>query len=364
MWPTCTTEPISLLDSDGKPLEEIKHDLTEDDLRRMYHLLLLTRKVDERAWTLVRQGKAYFYAPSSGQEAAQIGSACCLTKEDWVFPAHRDLGVVLAKGLTPEDIFNQLMAKSGDVSDGRQMPNHFGRRELRIVTPSSVVGNQIPQAVGTGLASKFRKEKSVSMVYFGEGGASQGDYHVALNFAGVFKTPSIFICENNQFAISVPVKQQASAESIAAEACGYGFNGFRVDGNDVMAMYAVTKDAVDHARKGGGPTLIEALTYRYGPHSSSDDETRYRSQEQVDEWKKKKDPIKRFRGYLKHIGLWNKKWDDEVQSQIDSDVEAAVQRVLSSDDPAPEALFKDVYAEMPWHLVKEQEEFKSYLKKE
>jgi TPP-dependent pyruvate/acetoin dehydrogenase alpha subunit len=354
-----TAEPIQFLDREGKPTQTFDLPLTEADLKRLYYLMALTRGIDERAWTLVRQGKAFFYAMTSGQEAAQVGSAFCLTTEDWAFPSHRSLGLAITKGMTPFEIFSQILGKAADFNKGHQMPNHLGKRSVRLVTPSSVVGNKIPEAVGTGYAAKLRGNSTVSIVYFGEGAASQGDFHVGMNFAGVFKTPTIFFCENNQYAISMPVKHQAAVEAISMEACGYGFDGFRVDGNDIVAVYLVTQAAVARARSGGGPTLIEALTYRYGPHSSADDERRYRPAEEVAEWKERRDPIKRLAGYLKYRELWTEAWQNEIDLRIKNEVETALAQAEATPDPMPETLFADVFAEIPWHLLQEQERARS-----
>src|SRR5207247_2136170 len=214
-----------------------------------------------------------------------------------------------------------------DPQHGRQMPNHFGSRDINYVTTSSPVGTQIPHAVGAAWAAKIRKDDVVSLAYFGDGATSEGDFHSGMNFAGVFKTPTIFFCKNNQWAISVPIARQTASKTIAQKAQAYGFEGVRVDGNDLLAVYAATKAAADKARAGGGPTLIEALTYRMGPHSSSDDPTRYRATEEVDRWREK-DPIDRMRKYLELKGLWSEADDDRLRAEIDDLIQNTIKVVL------------------------------------
>src|SRR5256886_10146817 len=197
------------------------------------------------------------------------------------------------------------------------MPSHYGSKDVHLVTVSSPVGTQIPQAVAAAWAAKIRKDDIVTLTYFGDGATSEGDFHAAMNFAGVFKPPTIFFCKNNQWAISVPVTRQTASKTLAQKALAYGFDGVRVDGNDLLAVYAVTKAAVDKARSGGGPTMIEAVTYRIGPHSSSDDPTRYRSKEEVDAWAKR-DPIERLRKYLELKGLWSKDYEEKLRAEFEA----------------------------------------------
>lgn len=230
------------------------------------------------------------------------------------------------------------------------------------MTRSSTVGNQIPQVVGTALGEKLKGTDSVSIVYFGDGATAEGDFHVGMNFAGIYKAPAIFFCENNQYAISVPVKLEASAEAISMEACGYEFAGFRVDGNDVIAVYTVTKQAVDKARAGKGPSLIEAVTYRFGSHSSSDDASRYRTHDEEEEWHRR-DPIKRLLGYLKYKGYWSEAWQKDTDERIAQEIDAAIAEAESKPIPSPESMFADVYREMPWHLAWQQDALIRHLKK-
>jgi TPP-dependent pyruvate/acetoin dehydrogenase alpha subunit len=311
---------------------------------------------------MVKQGRSFFYAQAAGHEAAQIGSAWALKDHDWVIPYHRSSALSLVRGLSLFEFFADVLGTVASPTLARQMPNHFAKKDLRLVTRGSVVGNQIPQVVGTALGEKLRGTDSISIVYFGEGATAQGDFHVGMNFAGVYKTPSIFFCENNQYAISVPVSLQAAAEAISMEACGYEFAGHRVDGNDVIAVYMTTKQAVDKARAGGGPSLIEAVTYRHGSHSSSDDASRYRTADEETEWQRR-DPIKRLHGFLRYKGYWSEEWEKELDERIASEIETAITEAEKQPVPEPETMFDDVYSEMPWHLKKQKEELTKHLEK-
>ncbi len=226
--------------------------------------------------------------------------------------------------------------------------------DINLVSISSPVGTQIPQAVGCAWAMRIRGEPKVSLVYFGDGATSGGDFHAGMNFAGVFRAPVVFLCKNNQWAISVPLRGQTAARTLAAKAVAYGFDGVRVDGNDVLAVYAATKRAADLARAGEGPTLIEAVTYRMGPHSSSDDPTRYRSPEEVELWNQR-DPIERFRRYLEVRGIFDPEWDEAMRKELDESITAAVRQAEKAPAPSTESLFEDVYADMPWHLREQLE---------
>ena len=340
-----TDEPLTILDA---PDPAPPSGLTDDHLRRLYELMALTRAVDEKALILVRQGKTAFYAASAGQEAAQVGSAFPLQPQDWIFPAHRELGCLIARGLSLEEMFGQIMAKMADPCKARQMPVHFGSRPLRIVPTASTVCNHLPEAVGAAYAARLRKEPSVSVAYFGEGASSEGDFHAAMNFAGVLKTPTVFFCQNNQYAISVGRQAQTAARTIAIKATAYGFDGYYVDGNDVLAVYAVMHQAAERARAGGGPALIEALTYRYAPHSSADDDRLYRREEEVREWRERRDPIRRYRLFLEKRGLWNEEQERALAERVKAEVDAAADRAEATPDPPPESLFDDVYAVPLW----------------
>ena len=344
-----TLELLQVIKPTGELVEEMEPEIPEEELRRLYRLMVLTRNLDTRGMQLQRQGRIGFYIGCLGQEAAHIGSAYALKPEDWVFPAYRETGAMLARGITLNQLLDQYFANAEDPQKGRQLTNLFGVKTANYVTGSAPIATQIPHAVGAALAAKIRGDPIVTLTYFGDGGTSENDFHAGMNFAGVFKTPTIFFCQNNHWAISVPVERQTASQTIAIKAQAYGFEGVRVDGNDILAVYRTTKDAVDRARKGGGPTLIEAVTYRMGPHSSSDDPKRYRTDEELAEWQRR-DPLIRFRRYLEKKKLWTETDEKKAQEETNREIDEAVQHAEKLPRPALETLFTDVYAEIPWHL--------------
>ncbi len=350
-------EPLlRIVDMDGTFDSKLEPRLTPEILKRAYREMLLVRLLDSRMLSLQRQGRIGFYVPSQGEEACQIGSAMALEAEDWVFPAYREPGCALWRGVPLRLMIAQAYGNSLDANKGRQMPNHFGWRAFNYVTASSPVGTQIPHAVGTAWAMKIRKDPHVTLVYFGDGATSENDFHSGMNFAGVFRTPTIFFCKNNQLAISVPLAKQTAAKTLAQKALAYGFEGIRVDGNDVLSVYAAAKAAADKARAGGGPTMIEALTYRMGPHSSSDDPTRYRSKDEVQFWQQR-DPVERFRRYLELKGLWTEEAEAGLRKELDDQITDTIKEVERSPPPGLESLFEDVYADMPANLREQMEEY-------
>jgi 2-oxoisovalerate dehydrogenase E1 component alpha subunit len=320
--------------------------LDEDDLLRIYQHMLRARRVDERSWILNRQGKAAFVISCQGQEAAQIGAAYNLRPgHDYLYPYYRDSGMTLLLGQTPRGQFLSILGKKEDPnSGGRQMPGHYSSRELNIVTASAPVGVQYPQATGTALAFKMRGEDGVVMACGGEASTSGGDWHEAMNFAGIHDLPVIFLVENNVYAISVHEKMQV-AGSIAKRAEGYGFPGYAVDGNDVLAVYEAAREAVERARGGDGPTLIEARTYRITAHSSDDDDRRYREREEIEEWRLK-DPILRFEKYLVENGLLGEERKEEIDAGIKAEVAEASEYAENAPFADPEDVLRGVYAEV------------------
>ncbi len=319
--------------------------LESDDLLRMYRYMLLARKVDERSWILNRQGKAAFVISCQGQEAAQVGTAYNLRPGyDYVYPYYRDSGITLLLGQTARGQFLSLLGKKEDPnSAGRQMPGHYSSRELNIVTASAPVGVQYPQATGSALAFKMRGEDGVVLACGGEASTSGGDWHEAMNFAGIHDLPVVFLIENNVYAISVPEKMQV-AGSIYKRAEGYGFPGVEVDGNDVLAVYEAAREAFGRARRGEGPTLIEAKTYRMTAHSSDDDDRRYREAEEIEGWRQK-DPIIRFEKYLEENGLLDEEKKEEIAGRIKGEVEEAAEYAEQAPYADPEEALERVYAE-------------------
>ena len=328
--------------------------LTQQDLLEMYYQMVLTRKLGEMFFTLARQGRILYGSSARGHEAAQIGSVWALRPgEDYVYPYYRDIGVVLSWGMTARDLMAQAFRKATDPSSrGRQHIAHYGCRRLNIVSSSSVVATQIPQAAGTALGLKLRGEDRVVIVYFGDGASSKGDFHEGLNFAAVHQAPVIFFCENNRYAISVPQEKQMAVEDIAGRAAGYGFPGVVVDGNDVLAVHEVTYQAAARARRGEGPTLIEAKTYRVDPHAAADPDItadpsyRYREPEEVEEWRSPaRDSIARFEQYLEQRGFLDQAGRDEVAGRVTRELEDAIEYALESPEPAPEETLEHVYFE-------------------
>lgn len=326
--------------------EHLTLGLRTEDLMQMYDKMLLVRALDERAWALNRMGKVGFVASCRGQEAAQVGSAYVMRPGvDFVLPYYRDLGVVITLGFTAREQMLSVLARAEDIaSGGRQMPGHWGHPGLRIISGSSPVATQLPQAVGIAYATKLRKEDAVTIVYFGDGATSKGDTHEAMNFAGIYKLPVIFLCEFNGYAISVPQSKQMAVENVAVRAQGYGFPGVTVDGNDILAVYGATKEAWERARRGEGPTFIECKTYRLLPHSSDDNDMRYRTRDEIEE-ARKRDPLERFRRYLREKGLLDEAREAEVQARVKREVDEATDYGEGAPEPGPEELLTHVYAE-------------------
>ncbi|OCA92663.1 thiamine pyrophosphate-dependent dehydrogenase E1 component subunit alpha [Pseudobacillus wudalianchiensis] len=320
--------------------------LSDNMVLEMYKTMLLARRIDERMWLLNRSGKIPFVISCQGQEAAQVGAAFALDKQkDYVLPYYRDMGVVLTFGMTTTDIMLSGFAKAEDPSSGgRQMPGHFGQKKNRIVTGSSPVTTQVPHAVGIALGGKMRKEDIVTFVTFGEGSSNQGDFHEGANFAGVHKLPVIFMCENNKYAISVPVEKQLSCENVADRAQGYGMPGFTINGNDPIEVYKYVKEAADRARRGEGPTLIETVSYRLTAHSSDDDDRTYRSPDEVEK-AKSNDPIITFSQYLKETGVLNDELEKEINDRIMKEVNEATDYAENAPYAKPEDALTYVYAE-------------------
>ena len=323
-----------------------------DDLRALFRHMVMMRVLDQRMLSLQRQGRIGFYGTAHGQEAAVTGSAYALRATDWVFPALREMGVALWRGTTLKEIVCQLIGNSGDVLIGRQMPCHFSDRKVRTVAWSSVIGTQLPHAMGAAWAARHLGHDVVCMGYMGDGASSSGDFHAAANFAGVFRLPIVFFCQNNQWAISVPLARQTASESIAIKAQAYGFPGVRVDGNDILAVIEATKEAVERARRGEGPTLVEAVTFRMAGHSSSDDPTRYRDADLVAEWERR-DPLARFRAWLRSASLLAEGDEERWKEALNAEIGTAIQEAETLPPPPIETLFTDVYLEMPPHLAEQ-----------
>lgn len=328
---------------------EIKHrllGLSDQQVLDMYRAMVLARKVDERMWLLNRAGKIPFLVSCQGHEAAQVGAAYALNQSnDFLCPYYRDMGMAIVFGMTAKELMLAAFAKAEDPnSGGRQMPCHYGSKQNRILSTSSVVASQVPHAVGIALSGSIMGEAFVVLTSFGDGASSQGEFHEAANFAGIHRLPVIFLCENNKYAISVPYNKQVASESIAARASGYGFPGVVVDGNNPLDVYEAVKEAADRARRGGGPTLIEAVVDRPVPHSSDDDDRTYRTSEEIEE-AKKNDPILSFSRYLKEAGLLDERTELDMHERIEHEVDEATEYAERAEDAAPEDALKHVYAQ-------------------
>lgn len=330
--------------------------LHENTLLEMYWKMLLSRRLDERAWLLHRQGKITFHISAMGHEAAQVGAAFAIHRGvDYVHPYYRDLALCLAVGITPLDFMLGLFARANDpFSGGRQMPSHFSSRALRIVSGSSPVASQVPQAAGLAFAIRYRQQTGLAnpndptlprlaLTSLGEGSTSQGDWHEGMNWAGIHRLPLICLVQNNQYAISEPPSMQMAVPSVAERAAAYGVCGVSVDGNDVLAVYDAVKEAAERAYNDEGATLVEALTYRLTPHSSDDDDRSYRSRDEVEAWKAR-DPLPRFQRSLIEEGILTQKILEEYEQRARDEVDAAHRAAEAAPQPEPEAALGSVYA--------------------
>jgi pyruvate dehydrogenase E1 component alpha subunit len=341
-------EYLSILDQDGNVDEELEPDLSDEFLLELHRWMLLGRRLDERMLRLQRQGRIGTFAPIKGQEASNVGATAVLRDSDWMVVAFREAAGELMRGRSIED----LLLYYGGYNEGGYIPE--GVNNL----PTSIpVGSQTLHAVGIGWAMQYRGKDDVAMVFFGDGATSQGDFHEALNFAGVYKTPTIFVCQNNQWAISVPREKQTASKTLAQKALGNGVPGIQVDGNDILAVYVASKEAVERARAGEGPTLIEAVTYRMSVHTTADDPTRYREDSEVEEWAAR-DPIDRFQIYLKNKGLLDDEKIEALEEEIDQQIREAVERAEEKMSEPVDAtkMFDHVYAEPHEYLLDQKEE--------
>jgi pyruvate dehydrogenase E1 component alpha subunit len=344
-----------VMNEDGTVDPKADPKIDKELLLKMYRNMSLTRAFDERGMMLQRQGRIGFYVPSFGQEAIQTGTAAALVDKDWVFPSYREPGIFLYRGAGLYEMLCNLWGNRADLSKGRQMPVHYSFPDIKMFSVSSPIATQLIQAVGAAMASKISKTKEVAISHCGDGGTSENDFHTGLTFAGAYKAPAVFVVTNNQYAISVPFSKQTGAKRIVDKAIGYGMPGVAVDGNDALAVFIATKEAVDRARRGEGPTLIECVTFRMGPHSSSDDPTRYRDEKLYQAWTKR-DPIKRLRTYLESKKLWDDKKEKNLQEELKANLAEAVERAEQEPAPDPMDLFEDVYAELTPQLKKQKAE--------
>jgi pyruvate dehydrogenase E1 component alpha subunit len=340
---------VRVLEDDGTVAKGRDPALPVDTLRMLYEQMVQVREFDRRMLMLQRQGRIGFYGPILGQEAATVGSVAALRARDWIFPALREGAAAMMRGLSLTEAINQLIGNGADRCKGRQMPCHYTFKEGNYYGMSSVIGTQMSHAVGAAMAARIRGDDVVVLGYLGDGATSANDFHCGMNFAAVYQSPCVLFCQNNQWAISVPISKQSASETLAQKGKAYGMPFVRVDGNDVLAVFQVTRDAVARARAGDGPTFIEAVTYRRLGHSSSDDPTRYRDEAEVKAWEKK-DPVDRFRAYLTKRGLWSEAQEVAFKEQIAQRVNDAIAAAEKNGPPADETLVTDVYVQVPQQL--------------
>lgn len=364
MIPTATkpeANMLQILDENGRVDERWDPQIPQADLEKLYRTMVQVRLVDERGLMLQRQGRIAFYISSRGEEATHVGSCYALEPQDWIFPQYREPGAAFLRGFPIQRYFDQLFGNADDWTKGRQMPNHYGDPSIHYVQISSPLGTQIPQAAGAAYAAKIKGDPVVALTYFGEGTTSEGDFHMGMNFAAVYKAPCIFFCRNNGYAISTPLRWQTASDGFAVKAVAYGMPGIKVDGNDILAIVVATREARERAMRGEGPTLIEAVTYRRGAHSTSDDPTGYRSREEEEMWDAKC-PIRRLRLYLTAKGWWDDAREEALQNELKEQIVAAVKQAESRPMPETDTLFDDVYEALPWHLQEQREELRAFLK--
>ena len=347
---------FQVLQEDGSVDAANDPQLDDATLKQIFRHMMRIRLIDERMLMRQRQGKVGFYGASTGQEATPLATAMHLQPDDWVFPALREAAIMLIRGFPLTTWLAQIYGNSADVNKGRQQPMHMSGRGVNQVSWSSCLGPQLPQAVGCAWAMKIRGETGkVAVGFTGDGATSEPDFHTAMNFAGVYRPPVVLICQNNHWAISVPSSKQTASQTFAIKAKAYGLPGVRVDGNDVLALHKVIGDAIARARAGEGPTFVEAVTYRIGAHSSSDDPRLYRSEDEVEIWRQR-DPIQRFERYLRGKGLLDDAAREALAEELTAEILEAIREVEKAPPPARETLFTDVYAERPWHLKEQQAE--------
>jgi pyruvate dehydrogenase E1 component alpha subunit len=346
---------LEVLRDDGSADPATDPRMSSELLLRAYREIKRLRLLDARMILLQRQGRVGFYGACTGQEATPIATALAIEPGDWVFPALRESVMMLVRGFPLSTYLAQVYGNGGDILKGRQMPSHMSGRQVNQVSWSSCIGPQIPQAVGAAWAAKIKGDRTVIIGFLGDGATSEGDFHNAMNFAGVFRVPCVLICQNNHWAISVPTARQTASPTLAVKGRAYGVPSMRVDGNDVLAIYGAVSEAVAQARSGAGPTFIEAVTYRIGAHSTSDDPTRYRSQEEVEAWMKR-DPLARLHRHLVRMGLLDDEADAALEQTLNAEIAAAITEVETFGAPLRQTLFEDVYAELPWHLVEQRAE--------
>mmetsp|Transcript_41933 Transcript_41933/g.68090 ORF Transcript_41933/g.68090 Transcript_41933/m.68090 type:complete len:454 (-) Transcript_41933:50-1411(-) len=363
-----TQEPLipsfRILDEKGKVLTSKREfELADDDILSMYRTMSQVQAIDHIFMQAQRHGRISFHMQNAGEEGLQVGSAAALSSKDHVYSQYRELGVFLWRGFDVQQIAHQCTSNMNDLGKGRQMPMHFGSQALNLHTISSPLATQLPQASGTAYALKRRGEDACVVCYFGDGAASEGDFHAALNFASTLECPVIFFCRNNGWAISTPAHEQFRGDGIISRAPGYGMRGIRVDGNDMLAVYEATKVAREYAVSESRPVIVEAMTYRRSHHSSSDDSTTYREKDELVWWQQNNDPVARIRLYLESRGLWDSQQEAELKIALKKETVQSLNNAEKLPKPPIDDLFTDVYKEMPKRLREQQEDLEAHIRK-
>lgn len=354
---------LQILQPDGSLHKDaVEPEIDQETATRIYDTMEYIRVLDERMIGAQRQGRISFYLASTGEEAASVASAAALSDNDMIMSQYREQGALAYRGYTTTQFMNQMFSNQEDPNKGRQMPIHYGDKPLNFMTISSPLGTQIPQASGYAYGQKMAGNDAITICYFGEGAASEGDFHAGLNMAAVLNCPVIFFCRNNGYAISTPADEQFAGDGIASRGIGYGVKTIRVDGNDPLAVYAATKQAREIALKENCPVLIEAMTYRLAAHSTSDDPTGYRSREEEDKWRAK-DPIQRMAKWLTSKGWYDEEANKKLIEKSRQDVLAALKTSEKVDICPIEDIVNDVYDDVPWHLKEQLDSLKSHIKK-
>ncbi len=350
-----------IIDIEGNVISpDLLPKVAKKELVKWLDIMIAVRVLDEKGMRLQRQGRIGFHIPTTGQEA-HVGAAAAIKDKDWIFPAYREHGLAIYRGIALADIVNHLFANDLDPQKGRRLPGLFGDSRIRFINPSAPIGTQIVQAAGAGYAARYKKDGSVSIVFFGDGATSSNDFHSGMNFGAVTKAATVFICQNNQWAISVPLSKQTATKQLVDKATGYGMPGIQIDGNDIFAMFTAVREAAQRARKGNGPTFIESVTYRLGPHTSSDDPSKYRSENDVELWRQK-EPIGRFSKYLINEGIIDKDEPQRIHSKYDQIFNELISEADNRSTPPLETMFEDVFETMPWYLEEQLEEALRFTK--
>ena len=359
-----TVKAYRVLDRSGKVLEGAEApSMSEAEAVAMYETMVTVQVLDDVFMNAQRQGRISFYMQHTGEEGLAVGSASELTEDDVIFAQYREAGVLLHRGFTLQEAADQCFGNKDDAGGGKQMPIHYGCRRLNFQTISSPLATQLPQAVGAALALKNEGKEAITMCYFGEGAASEGDFHAAMNFATTINVPLVFFCRNNGYAISTPSTSQYDGDGIVSRAQGYGMHSIRVDGNDLLAVKNATRTARKIALEQNRPVFIEAMTYRQGHHSTSDDSTRYRSLAEITHWKENFCPVDRFKNYMQDHGWWDEEKDQGLRDSLRVDVIKALETAEGKPLDGVNSLFDDVFDDMPEHLQQQEKELLAHLEK-